>query len=116
MGEVVDYAVELAEKLTAAGVKATSDVRAAAPPCVLVVPVPRRDYTILGGGYQATWTVVCLANPPGDLNAATALEDLADRVVAAIGPVETVEPGSYQLRPDADPYPSYQLTFPTTVC
>lgn len=94
--------------------RSVTDWRAVQTPCVLVEPVPRRDYTdATYCEFRLTWRVVCLAQPPADLRAAEVLNDLADAVVAQLGdeytPV-TAEPGGYSPTPDQPPIPALILT------
>lgn len=110
MGQILDFADALVDDLRAAHLSATSDSRSAVPPCVLVVPVPRREYDVLCGGYSSTWTIACLAPGPGDRADAEILEALAD-AVAELVPVQTAEPASYLLSTDRPAYPAILLTF-----
>jgi hypothetical protein len=114
MGQITDYATQLVVDLRAAGVKATDNVRNAVPPCVLVVPVPKRTYDVLCGGYSAEWTLVALGSGPGDLTDAKTLEDMVDLIAATV-PITTAEPASYLLPNRQDPAPAYVCTHLTTV-
>lgn len=117
MGQITDYAGTLVTGLLAANVgRVTMDIRNAIPPCVLVIPVPTRDYNegSMCGGYTAEWTIVCLAPGPGDLSDAKALEDMVD-AVAAVVDIATAEPASYLVPGKASPAPSYVLKHHTVV-
>ena len=107
-----DAALVITEKLTAAGVRATTDPGALNPPAVLVVP-PRRVYDV-ACGYTAIWTVHAIAPAPtgGDRTTWAQLDALVD-AVAACYPVETAQPGAYVLGPNT--LPSYLVTF-SEVC
>jgi hypothetical protein len=102
-----ERAVELAGKLTADGITATVDPRAATPPCVLIVP-PARLYD-LACGYTATWELWALVPGVGNADAHKALDDLVDSV-AAVLPVEQATLQAYALSADAPPLPAYRLT------
>jgi hypothetical protein len=77
-----DRAVELAEKIQAAGVPATVDPRSATPPCVLVTP-PGRTYD-LGCGYTAAWQLLALAPGPGNADSWKVLDDLEAAVAGVV--------------------------------
>jgi len=101
-------ALDICEKLKAAGVRATTDAGALNPPAVLVVP-PRRVYDI-ACGYSAVWNVHAIAAAPtgGDRNTWAQLDELVD-AVASVYPVETAQPGAYVLGPNT--HPSYLVQF-----
>ena len=104
-------ALEICGILEAAGVRATVDPGALAPPVALVIPIPRRTPD-LACGYSATWTVHALAPAPtsgGDRTAASLLDGLADTICAALPSWELAEPGAYVLGPNT--FPSYSITF-----
>ena len=77
-----DRALELAEKIQAAGVPATVDPRSATPPCVLVTP-PGRTYD-LGCGYTAAWQLMALVPGPGNADAFKKLDELAAAVAGVL--------------------------------
>jgi hypothetical protein len=115
VGQATDYASQLVTDLRAANIgKVTDNVRNAVPPCVLVVPVPKRSYEILCGGYNAEWTIVALGAGPGDLSDAKALEDMVDLIADTVG-ITTAEPASYLLPNREYPAPAYLCTHLTTV-
>lgn len=101
---------ELAALLSAAGVPAVVDVRDATAnlPCILVPP-PRLEFD----GYAfatATWGLVALAaTSAGAGEAWQQLVTLVDGA-AAVLPVETANPTSYQLPTGGDPLPAYVLS------
>ena len=101
-------ALEICEKLEAAGVRATTDPGALNPPAVLVVP-PRRVYDI-ACGYSAGWNVHALGAGPtgGDRTTWAQLDDLVD-AVASVFAVELAQPGAYVLGPNT--HPSYLVQF-----
>jgi len=101
-------ALEICEKLEAAGVRATTDPGALNPPAVLVVP-PRRVYDI-ACGYSAVWNVHAIGAGPtgGDRTTWAQLDDLVD-AVASVFAVELAQPGAYVLGPNT--HPSYLVQF-----
>lgn len=103
-----DRAVELAEKIQAAGVPATVDPRSATPPCVLVTP-PGRVYD-LGCGYTAAWQLMALVPGPGNADAFKKLDELAG-LVAGVVDVRSMTFQSYVLAADNPPYPAYRIEF-----
>ena len=118
MSEIVDYAEALAATIKAAletaeiKAVATANVRQATPPAVLVSPIPRREYDDAAGGYEATWSVYCIAPGLGDLTDAKVLDALADVVVPLVDGVGvTVEPVSYVLPSGTDAKPAYLIQF-----
>lgn len=114
MGQIVDYSLTIATALTAAGVKATNNIRNAVPPCALVVPVPRIDYDVLSGGASATWTIAAIAAGPGDLTDAKFLEEALAKIATVVD-LTTAEPGGYALQFGGEPKPAYLCTFQTDV-
>lgn len=117
MSTVVARAEQLAEEITTALVAAalpfeargTADIRGAVPPCVLVVPVPTRDYST-GCGFLVEWRLVALAaGSVGDLEAARVLEALVD-VTATVVDVERAEAASYRLPTSEATSPAYLIT------
>jgi len=115
MGAVVDRAEELAGLLRTGrpDLHVVTDIRdTASLPCVLVVPVPRRDYEggTLAGSFLLEWTFVALANGPGDLSSARELEDMIDAVVEVVDIVRA-EPASYQIPATGDAVPAYLITY-----
>jgi hypothetical protein len=107
-----DAAAVICEKLTAAGVRATTDPGAFTPPAVLVPP-PRRTYDV-GCGYTALWGLRAVAPAPtgGDHSTWATLDDLVD-AIASVFPVESAVP--YGFAVGAKILPSYLVTF-TEVC
>lgn len=123
MGQITDRAEALRDLLDPPAdedhpYRAVCDIRDTVPPCILVVPIPGRDYVdgaSLGGGFGVEWTIVCLGRPPADLEAARDLEELADHVVDVLGVgVERVEPASYQLPSAETAVPAYLITYRET--
>lgn len=107
-----DAAGAICAKLTAAGIRATTDPGAINLPAVLVVP-PRRVYDV-ACGYTAIWSLHALAGAPVGADRTTwgQLDSLVD-AIAAVYPVETAQPGAYVLGPNT--IPSYLVTF-SEVC
>jgi hypothetical protein len=107
-----DASTTIVEKLTAAGIRATTDPGALNPPAVLVVP-PRRVYDV-ACGYSAIWTLHAIAPAPtgGDRTTWKQLDDLVD-AISSCYPVEVAQPGAYVVGPAS--LPSYLVTF-TEVC
>ena len=101
-------ALEICEKLKAAGVRATTDAGALNPPAVLVPP-PRRVYDV-GCGYTQVWTVHAIAPAitGGDRVTWAQLDELVD-AIAAVYPVESAQPGAYVL--ESKTLPSYLVQF-----
>jgi hypothetical protein len=101
-----ERAQELAAALVAAGITATTDPRAATPPCVLIPP-PDRVFD-LACGYTATWSLWALVPGTGNADAHKALDALVDDV-AAVLPVERATLSQYVLSADAPALPGYRL-------
>jgi hypothetical protein len=106
MSSSYDQAVEIIDKLAAAGVRATTDPGAANPPVVLLLP-PERTYN-LGCGYTARWLFVALA--PGaqgaDRSSWQVLDRLADAVAEVVDVID-VQLVTYTLSGTA--YPAFLL-------
>jgi hypothetical protein len=113
---LVDRAEALATMLRTGEVRASTDIRDTVPPCLLVVPVPRLNFLegTLSGSVEVTWTIVALANPPGDLEAARELEQLVMHVYAADLDVTLAEPASYELPSAEGAVPAYLVTVTET--
>jgi hypothetical protein len=103
-----ERALEIASKLTAAGIVATVDPRSATPPCVLVVP-PERTYD-LACGYTARWNLWALVPGTGNADAHKALDALVDQVSNELT-IERASLGSYVLSPDAPALPAYRIEY-----
>ena len=80
----LERATELAGKLEAAGVRATTDPTVVAPPCVLFIP-PNHRYDV-GCGFTATWQIAALAPAArtADRNTWATLEQLVSAVEAVV--------------------------------
>jgi hypothetical protein len=102
-------AVEIAEALSAAGVRATVDPRSVNPPCVLVT---RPDYrNDLGCGVTATWRLIAMVPGADNADAWKALDALVGAVDEALGVWSDVRPTGYQVDPNATPNPAYEMTY-----
>ena len=108
-GVSYDRALELAEKIQAAGVPATVDPRSATPPCVLVTP-PGRTYD-LGCGYTAAWQLMALVPGTGQRRR---LQE-AGRDWRPWSPGSSTSASmtfqSYVLAADNPPHPAYRIEF-----
>lgn len=112
MGTSYDRAVEIIDKLSVAGARATTDPSALNPPAVLLLP-PDRSYDV-GCGYTARWTFVAMA--PGaqgaDRSTWRLLDDLVD-AVAHVVPVTDAQLAAYTL--NGVTYPSFLITSEDTI-
>ena len=116
---LVDRAEALATLLTTEDreIRAVTDIRDTVPPCLLVVPVPRLSFldgSTLAGSVEVTWTIVALANPPGDLEAARELQSLVFHVLEHELDVTTAEPASYELPNAEGSVPAYLISVTET--
>jgi hypothetical protein len=93
------------------GIRSSTSIRDTVPPCLLVVPVPGLDYTAstLEGSIEVEWTIVALAQPPADLEAARELELLVDRVSEVLD-VTRARPASYRIPTTETDVPAYLIT------
>lgn len=103
-----ERSVELAAALTTAGIRATADPRSATPPCVLITPAERTFD--LACGYTARWNLYVLAPGIGNADAHKVLSELVDEL-ADVLPLESAEPASYVLSPDAPALPAFRCQF-----
>lgn len=103
-----DRAAGIVAALNGAGIRATTDPSAAAPPCVLITP-PGRSYT-LPCGFSARWQLAAIAPAAlgADRSSWAQLETLVD-AVADVVDLEGAELVSYQL--NGTGYPAFLLTF-----
>ena len=113
-GKDIARARELAAAIEAqAGCRCVIDARNVNPPCLLIVPIPARDYSAgmgtAGGGYVVTWSIWAMSPGPGNLDAAVVLGDLVD-AVAELLPGITTLPTAYTV-PGRDPTPAVLITF-----
>lgn len=92
-----DAALQVCEKLTAAGIRATTDMGALNPPAVLVL-TPDRIYD-LACGWTARWTLYAIGAAPfgADRTTMAQLDELVD-AVASIYPVELATKGVFGAR------------------
>jgi hypothetical protein len=101
-------AVEIADRLTAAGIDATCDPRGANPPCVLLTP-PNGLVDHLCGA-TGTWALFALSPTTANIDAWQAL----DEMLAAIESVLSIEGWdfvAYSLSPDNPPLPAYRIRY-----
>lgn len=103
-----ERSLAIVDALEAAGIRATADPRSATPPVVLVTP-PDRTYDI-ACGYSARWSLFALVPGLGNADAHKAMDAMVDDIAAVI-PLETAEPASYILSPDAPALPAYRCQF-----
>lgn len=109
----LERAEQICQKLAAVGVRATTDISALAPPCVLVnLPTDRTND--LNCGVTLTWTLDCIAPAPGnwDRTSWSQLEALVMAVEATL-PIERSHAQPF-MRPGAGnltTYPTYEATF-----
>lgn len=104
----LDRALEIVDKLTAAGILAVLDPRSATPPCVLGTPANGR--LDLACGFTAEWSWYVLVPGPGNLDAWRALVELRDAVLAVV-PAERFDFLSYLLDPQSPSLPAYRIQF-----
>jgi hypothetical protein len=92
-----DAALVMCEKLTAAGIRATTDMGAMNPPAVLVL-LPDRVYD-LACGWTARWTLYAIGSSPfgADRTTMHQLDEMVD-AVASVYPVELVVKGVFGAR------------------
>lgn len=104
-----EAAVEIVEKLRAAGITATNDPRSATPPCVLVPP-PTSDFQRIGcNGAWCSFDLYVLAPGTANADAFRTLEWLAYWVRKALPHVTAQYPSQYNLSADSPPLPAYRL-------
>lgn len=107
-------AVELAEQLNAAGVRAVTSARSVVTPCVLITP-PVRTFD-LACGYTARWSLFVLSGGGGDEASWVALDELTDQLLAALDdPPETVTPTSWKADPGAEALAAFRVDFDEAV-
>lgn len=103
---IAEDALDVAAKLDAAGINATANPRTAAgstKPVVLVAP-PSRDYTQA----MTVYTLVVLAGRQDpDLETLKLHAALVQQLEESPYPVESAEPGQYQLMSEQPPSPCY---------
>lgn len=96
---IVDRAEFIAAELNAAeGITAVVDPAhvSANLPCVLVAP-PRITYGLLAGGpSEVAWRLIVLGPGLATLSAVVAMTELLE-LVEEVVPIETAEPGTYQV-------------------
>jgi hypothetical protein len=102
------------DTLTAAGIRATADIRDLNPPAVLVAP-PDIAWRF-GRGADATWRVVAAVGNTAAGPAITGLSELVDQVQAALaGAVTGGRPVDLSSPDGGAPLPGYELTFTTRI-
>jgi hypothetical protein len=93
-------------------IRAATSIRDTVPPCLLVVPVPVLAYESTLEGSQVEdveWTIVALAQPPADLEAARELELLLDHVAETLE-ITRAQPASYRIPSTETEVPAYVIT------
>lgn len=103
-----EAAQQLVTALVAAGINATSDPRAALPPCVLVPP-PIGDFTQGMCSQYCTFDLYVLAPGLGNSDAFKQLEWLAYWVRKALPNITAQYPSQYSLSPDSPSLPAYRI-------
>ncbi len=115
-----DARVDVAGKLTAAGIPAVTLDPANVPPFVLVDMVTRHLAPEGVGAVRCELPVRVVVPPPGDTHALAALEDVLEAVLRVVGwsvPF-TAEPYELGARTaDGDPVacPAYTVTLPVSI-
>jgi len=103
----------VADKLTAAGIRSTPDLRDLNPPCVYVA-APTLAYRFGKGGADLTWQIVAVVPNSGRLAALKALSPLIDSTVTALGGAVTAgRPVDVTALDGGAPLPGYELTLTT---
>jgi len=102
---------DLADKLTAGGVRATIDARDLNPPAVLVA-APVFRWVFDSGRVSADWRVLAVVPSSGAGAELATLGALLDTIAGVLGgaPV-TATPMSYPAPGGGDPLPAYALTW-----
>ena len=103
-----EHALELVDKLTAAGVRAVADPRQAVLPCVLLVP-PAIRFDV-GCGATGEWQAFALVSGTANAEAWRVLDELI-ATCAGVLPLERADFVSYALSADSPTVPAYRLTF-----
>ncbi len=105
---------QVVDTLTAAGIRATADLRHLNPPGVLVAP-PDIAWRF-GRGAEATWRIVAAVPNTGTRSSIAGLSPLVDQVQAALaGAVTAGRPVDLSILDGGAPLPGYELTFTTKI-
>jgi len=96
MGRLNNALTALQTSLTNAGLTAVTDPRKVRPGVVLIDPSNIEVSSINGAQLLLEFPVVCMAPPPGNIDALTKLNDLADVVIDAV-PATSARAGSYAV-------------------
>lgn len=104
----LERAAEIVAKLTAAGVNATIDPRAATPPCIL--GTPPNGVLDVACGFTAEWAWYALAPGNANVDAWRILAELRDAAIAVL-PIRRFDFLSYVLASGAEAVPAYRLQF-----
>lgn len=99
-------AVELAAQLTAAGIRATHDVRNVNPPCVLVLPPDRTRVGMCG--WDVEWRALCLTPGPDNADAYAALDEMVDQV-AELLPITAARHVTFDRTGMEPSLPAYEI-------
>ena len=102
---------QLVDRLTAAGIRATTDERDLNPPAVFVAP-PILDWRFGRGDFDAAFTVFAVTGAAGRNIDLVNLGQLLDEVTAALGLAAVhAEPADLLVPQQAAPLPAYRLTW-----
>lgn len=110
MGAFVDAYLELVGEINDLGLQATADPRNLRPPMVIIDPPSIQD--VNGQIFTLSFSVVCVAPPPANLDAIKTILDMADTIVEAL-PATTGNPQIYTVG-EVD-LPAYNLTLTKTI-
>lgn len=99
---------ELAQELTAAGVRATTDRGRLSVPGAWVTPGTAATRSLAGDG-RARVSVLLIAPASADLEALKTLCGLLDLTLGVIRPAEDVDTSVLFPRPNADPLPAFRV-------
>lgn len=102
----------LVDRLRAAGVRVTMDVRNLNLPTVLVVPPQFLGDSNCGG--TASFTLYLITRAPANADAWKSLDGLLDQVTAELDDIRVIRPSSYDPE-GTGPLPSLEVVFTQTL-
>jgi hypothetical protein len=111
MAGIADRADAIRDDLIGKGIRATTDPRQVAVPCVLVVPQEVEFNSMCLGSGRTLWALHILGPGAGGKGSMAVLSELAMRVVKAIPDIERVELDSYSTSDGVPPFPSFKASF-----